>query len=273
MQDAANVLGNFFKLLVAVVIFGFSTVLEYTFFLSISPADKPWFPILAMGLTAGGFIGWLLSFRLIRHNPLHTMIAFLMMIGCALASLVVAGTEFYSWIAEHYDIATNPAMYQQVTTMLLVVFCAHVVALLVDVSCAHFARNPFRGNGVLLPQNYPQSGNLIPMYPQYPYYQNALPQYAEGRGEPAAPFVSKQRKPAPKVEPAGFDNSAEIETPPVQTPKKPLPPTTQEPAFGLGDMLREGVSLLTAKGKNFTSNIKTGGHAPGNQNATTSENT
>src|SRR5207245_2229778 len=99
--------------------------------------------------------------------------------------LIVAGTEFYSWIAEHYDIATNPAMYQQVTTMLLVVFCAHVVALLVDVSCAHFARNPFRGGG---------GGNYAPqVYPQYPYYQqNALPQQAEGRGEPVRPLASNR---------------------------------------------------------------------------------
>ena len=239
MQDAANVLGNFFKLLVAVIIFGFSVALEYAFFMSISPPDKvAWFPFLALGLTAGGFTGWMLSFRLIKHNPLHTVIALLMMIGCALASLVVAGTEFYSWIAAHYNIATNPAMYQNVTTMLLVVFCGHVVALLVDVSCGHFAKHPFRnpGPGRYVAYSWPEvhQGDF-----------HALPQ----RGESAYPLPQPRRRNRvqPKEEEAiNLEDEDEIPTPepPVQSPRKQLPPYQYQDGDSLIAVFKEGLRDL-----------------------------
>src|SRR5207253_709584 len=97
------------------------------------------------------------------------------------------------------------------------------VALLVDVSCAHFAKNPFRGGG--------GGGNYIPQsYPQYPYYQqNALPQQAEGRGEPVRPLASPRRHNQPKEAeqptPRSLDNASEIELPEEEeTPQRELKP-------------------------------------------------
>jgi hypothetical protein len=247
VQDAAHVLGNFFKVLVAVIIFGFSIVLEYSFFASISPPDKAaWFPFLALGLTAGGFVGWMFSFRLIKHHPLHTIIALLMMIGCALASLIVAGTEFYSWIAEHYNITTNPQMFQNVTTMLLVVFCAHVVALLVDVSTGHFARNPFRNPG---------PGQYIPQYaPQGYYQQGYLP--AAGGGESAYPLLPRQRnqrnqrnRVQPKEAEMSLEDQEEIEQPPVQSPVKQPPPLQMHEGDSLLDVFKDGLTSLLPQRK------------------------
>ncbi len=263
-QDFANVLGNFFKLLAAVVVGGFAVVLEYAFFQSISPPDKPWFPYLAMSLTIGGFLCWMLSFRLIRHNPLHTMIAFLMMIGCAAASLVVAGTEFYSWIAEHYSITTSPLMYQNVTTMLLIIFCAHVVALIVDVSCAHFAKNPFRSGGVRLGQavevhNWPEvhqgDFHAVPRQRTEAQLEAELrnnPMYAAWfnwmetqRGGSASPLASHRQSNQPKEEAVNMENSAEIEVPQIEQPKprqvKPLPQSRNSQQTGL---LQEGTGVL-----------------------------
>src|SRR5260221_12159237 len=131
--DMAHVLGTIAKWSVILIIFGFSLTLSWMFFLSITPVDKPWFTYTSLGLTEGGFIGWMLVFMLTRHHPVHKSIAVVMAVACAVCSLVVAGYVFYILMATRFDGNMNPLILQGLSIHLELIFVSHMADLIIGI--------------------------------------------------------------------------------------------------------------------------------------------
>jgi hypothetical protein len=294
--DVAHILGQVGKWLIVLAVFGLSLTLSYMFFLAIAPPDKPWFPIAGLSLTEGGFLVWMFVFRMIRYHPVHKSIALLMTLACAACSLVVAGFELYGLLASHFDLLTNPMVAQYVALFLLAIFAAHFVSLIAELLVGEHQKNPFvqRGNRNAIPQNHQQTGYAIQEQPRQrsdaqleaelrnnPMYAAWFNWMETQRGESARPLASRKSN-QPKEEAVNLEDTAEVETPQIEQPKrelKPLPrlktprPVSQNPQNREGSILSEGVSMLTQKLSGFIRNGKTAGHAPGNGKTNTSKNT
>lgn len=138
--DMSHAIGMIAKSIAIVVVFGFSVTLSFTFFLSITPPGKPWFPYTALGLTEGGFILWMIVFLLTNHQAVLKAIAMIMVCACAFCSLVVAGYEFYVLMSLHYTIATDPTIVQAVSILLEVIFASHIVAFIGDLFTSYLIK-------------------------------------------------------------------------------------------------------------------------------------
>lgn len=124
-----------------------------------------------------------------------------------------------------------------------------------------------RQPGIQFPQYYPQ-----PLYEPQRFQQmgNYFPQ-------PGIQFPQQQQLPAPQGG-VSVDPLAEPEPEPVRTrkPKKPMPkfePVTMGQTASMGAIIKEGANSLMQKGMERMKIGTREGRVPGNQNATTSENT
>lgn len=146
-SDMAHVLGEFAKWAIMIAGLGISAVLSYIFYTTITPPDKPWFAYLALGLTEGGFVGWFATFMLSRHHAYFKGVAIIMVVACAIASFIVAGTELNILFQRHYSIAQNASAYDNVILALEVIFAMHVGSIMLELFGMYFARpgNTFRG--------------------------------------------------------------------------------------------------------------------------------
>lgn len=137
----SHFIGGFFKYLAALLIFVFSVSLSYTFFSSIAPANMPWFTGAALGLTEFGLICWLAVFMLQKHHDMHKTLAMIMIFVCVLAVIFTDAVELARQFGTTFFLSS---IYYY---GLIVVFCAHLLALIVDFFISYFAVNPFRGQG------------------------------------------------------------------------------------------------------------------------------
>lgn len=137
--DMAHTFGTIAKWVIIIIVFGFSITLSVMFFQNIAPPDKPWFTPAGLGLTEGGFILWMITFMLTRHQPVQKAIALIMACACGFSSLTVAGYEFYELMSEHYSIAQNTQIIQWVSILLEIIFASHLVALVIDLLAGYFS--------------------------------------------------------------------------------------------------------------------------------------
>jgi hypothetical protein len=158
----SHYIGGFFKYLAAALIFIFSMSLGFSFFTSIAPANMPWFTLAAMGLTEFGLICWLAVFMLQRHHDAHKTLAFIMIFVCAIA---VVGTDAMELARQFGTVFFLAPLYYY---GLIVVFCAHLLALITDFFISYFAVHPFTGQ----PSPSPKGGETVDPLEQT-YYQTA----------------------------------------------------------------------------------------------------
>lgn len=242
----AHYTGVFFKAFAVFAVFLLSAGLSYMFFATISPPDKPWFPYAAMGLTEGGFALWLAVFLLMKHDAFNKATALLMVVACAIASFIVAGTELHILFTDATGIANSASVYNFVQVVLEVMFAMHLSIAIVDVLHGYFSKpgNSFFNS---------QPGNLIPMQGNYSIEElqalnTTIAGYidaARNGGETANPLDSMT--PQPQYTPVSLPN--------------------------IGQIVSGAVSSLTRKGKGSKRNTSQAGRVPGQTSETTGENT
>lgn len=158
----SHFLGGFFKYLAAALIFVFSVSLSYTFFSSIAPANMPWFTGAALGLTEFGLICWLAVFMLQKHHDVHKTLAFIMIFVCVIAVIFTDAVELARQFGTTFFLAS---LYYY---GLIVVFCAHLLALIVDFFISYFEKVSFHGQH----SPAPKGGETVDPLEQA-YYQTA----------------------------------------------------------------------------------------------------
>jgi hypothetical protein len=103
-----------------------SVSLSFTMFSSIAPPDMPWFAWAALGLTDGGFLGWLIVFRMIKYHGAHKSVAFVMIWVCLAAVLFTDAME----LARMFHIA--PIFAGMYYYALIALLLGHFLALAID---------------------------------------------------------------------------------------------------------------------------------------------
>ena len=242
--DMAHVLGLTAITLAALAVFGLSVTFSYSFFATIAPPDKPWFPFLGLGLTEGGFFLWMIGFLLTRHHPIHKTVALLMVLACALCSLVIAGWEFYSLLADHYHLASDKGALQGISLLLVIIFVSHVVAFIIDLFVWYFAQpgHEFR-NRILIPMSDFNSG----------FDRNLIPK-----------DTSREHLTALRDEITGYLESGETD----------VPLEEEGMTFNqVGTVLKGGASTVMQKVKSSMRRGKRAGRVPGRTSTSTAENT
>ncbi len=132
-SSISHFIGGVFKYVMIIGVIGASITLSFMFFFSIAPADKPWLPYALECLTELGLVGWILVFRLQRHDTNSKGIAIIMICVCAAA---VVTTDFL----ELQKLLGGLGI---VGLVFVGLFAAHIIAFLFDQFAAYFARNPF----------------------------------------------------------------------------------------------------------------------------------
>ena len=187
-MSIAEILGAFAKWSAIVAVFLLSATLSLSFFTTIAPPDKPWFPLAGMSLTEGGFILWMVVFRLTPHDTMSKAIALVMTVASAICCLAVAGYEFYGLMAAHFDLTMGGQIAQLVSILLEIIFMLHFSAFIIDLFAAYFA----------------QPGHSFHAKPKTAYEDVrtspplALPQQAESR-ESVTPVTPREVTPVTKA--------------------------------------------------------------------------
>ncbi len=177
----SHYIGGFFKYLAALLIFIFSLSLSYTFFSSIAPANMPWFVGAALGLTEFGLICWLAVFMLQEHHDAHKTLALIMIFVCMLAVIFTDAVELARQFGTTFFLAS---IYYY---GLIVVFCAHLLALIIDFFISYFATHSFRGQH----PSPPKGGETVDPLEQE-YEQRTFAQTARFK-MPAVPFMNRMK--------------------------------------------------------------------------------
>lgn len=118
--------GAFVKYVGAAAVLVLSISLSLVMFGSIAPHGMPWFPWAALGLTDGGFVGWLIVFRATKYHAAHKSVAFVMIWVCLIAVLFTDAME----LAKMFQIA--PLFAGLYYYALIALLLGHFLALAID---------------------------------------------------------------------------------------------------------------------------------------------
>lgn len=263
--DMAHFLGSIIKWLAIAAFFILSATLSWGFWSGFIPFTTGWFPYSGMGLTEGGFLGWMAVFMLTRHDPFSKVLALIMTIVSGLCCFIVAFYEFTLIMARHSSASVfgNNDTINNLIVCLGIVFLAHGVCFVVDMFHAYFARpgNNFRNpapRGNLIPAQFAQVGNLIPAQ--------------EGNKNPARVDVQELQEALTVVTGYLTAISGGETADPLAARQLPRPQTeVNEKLEGMGEMASAALSTLTSAARSFTRRGKRAGRVPGGQKGTTGE--
>jgi len=124
-----NCLGQFVEVIIGIVALVLSALLSFSFFASLD-ASIPAFSVLALSLTEGGLLAWLVVFVAKKHHPILSMVAGLMTGACIVTTFLVTMTSAYILVF-HQDNLVSGLLATVTEAVLLLMFGLHVLAAII----------------------------------------------------------------------------------------------------------------------------------------------
>lgn len=134
--------GKLCKWAAALALFIFSITLSLSFYSHITPPDKPWFPIAALGLTEVGFICWLTSFLLTHQDTESDIIALVMVVVCGASTIIVDGAELARMFSSADIQVSYPWTGTLVYGVLVFLLACHMVSFFLELVLGYFKSHP-----------------------------------------------------------------------------------------------------------------------------------
>ncbi len=159
---------------IAIVVFCawlYSILLEFQFFVSVTPTNNPIFPYLGLAFTGIGFALWGIGF-LCARKPFTQIICMIMGLASGGTAFTIAYMEFTSSGDKRYGITADPATYKNALLTVGIMFVLNLISLALKAIVWRFSQH---GTGFFQPYN--PDGAYLPT--QQPQYQIAQPKEAD----------------------------------------------------------------------------------------------